>query len=90
VCIESSGEVWPLYIDTVNHGVVSIELNPGDICIYNGITQRHWRKECPNELNVQAFLSYVDAEGPYKHHAFDQRPMLGLPYEVVTRKNGFL
>jgi hypothetical protein len=38
----------------------------------------HWRLPYDGEEQMQAFLHYVDADGPYKDWALDKRPILGL------------
>ena len=59
----SSDVIWPLWIDGEE-----ITQKPGDLIIYRGCDTPHWRAplQAPYEFyQVQAFLHYVDANGPY-------------------------
>jgi hypothetical protein len=66
-----------------------IELNPGDLVIYQGCDVPHWRTPLTypdNIWQVQGFFHYVDANGPYVDWKFDQRPMVGhLKDQRVTK-----
>lgn len=55
-----------------------IKLNPGDLCLYRGCDLYHWRPPFKNKWYLQAFLHYVDKNGPYKDQLYDGRPFLGL------------
>lgn len=73
---ENSEYSWPIYMDGE-----AIHLQPGDIAIYRGIENEHWRD--PLEFSepawhVQAFLHYVDANGPHKNWAYDKRESIGI------------
>ena len=51
----------------------SIELNPGDAILYQGVNYRHGRTTPnPNRWSAHLFLHWVDSEGPYKEWAFDK------------------
>jgi hypothetical protein len=68
---------WPIFIDGN-----PITMSPGDIAIYRGIDLDHWREPFtyPEDAwQVQAFLHYVDANGPYSNLIYDTRPSLGAP-----------
>lgn len=72
---KSSKSPWPIFIDDER-----IELNPGDMAIYKGIEKKHWREklQCDDDgWHVQAFLHYVNANGPYSHWKFDKRNSIG-------------
>lgn len=67
---------WPIIIDGTK-----ITLEPGDMAIYRGIELEHSRdpflpKE--NAWHVQAFLHYVDVNGPHADWKWDKRPSLGM------------
>jgi hypothetical protein len=67
---------WPIFIDGKE-----IVLEPGDMAIYRGIDLEHWREPfMPEEdsWHVQAFLHYVDVNGPYAEWKWDKRSSLGL------------
>lgn len=67
--------LWPIYFDDEKE--VSVGLEIGDLAVYKGTEVVHWRKPFKGEWHVQVFLHYVDANGPYKDHAFDGRGQLG-------------
>jgi hypothetical protein len=67
---------WPIYIDGA-----PIELKPGEMAIYKGIELDHWREklEAPEgSWHVQAFLHYVDVNGPHADQKWDARPSIGV------------
>lgn len=59
---------------------IEIKLNPGDLCLYHGCDLLHWREPFTQKWYLQAFLHYVDADGPYTDFLYDKRPYLGMPY----------
>jgi hypothetical protein len=58
-----------------------IILNPGDLCLYRGCDIYHWRPPFTQKWYLQAFLHYVDANGPHKDNLYDGRPTLGRQKE---------
>ena len=66
---------WPILLDGPE-GVSSIELTPGDALFYRGIECTHWREPMEGERTAQAFLHYVDQNGPYAEWKFDKRPRI--------------
>lgn len=67
---------WPIIIDGVK-----INLKPGDMAIYRGIELEHSREMFnPKEdgWHVQAFLHYVDVNGPHSDWKWDKRDSVGL------------
>jgi len=59
---------WPIVIEGK-----SFELNEGDAVLYAGCDQEHWRPNVyKGEGMAQVFLHYVNQNGPFKHHAYDQ------------------
>lgn len=76
---------WPLYVN--NYKII---LNPGDIAIYRGIELPHWRN--PLDINqeayhCQAFLHYVDANGPNKEYKYDNREFIGDRSKIKKTNN---
>lgn len=81
----SDGEPWPLEIGREArepsarvdedfggepHGSVSMQV--GDAVLYQGVSHRHGRVTAnPNAWSAHLFLHWVDADGPYREHAFD-------------------
>jgi len=76
---------WPIYFD--ENREIAVTLEPGDLAVYKGCEICHWRKPFKGNWHVQVFLHYVDANGPYKDHAFDGRPNLGLDAETKMQNN---
>lgn len=66
---------WPLYLD----GTACLT-RPGDGVMYRGHDITHWRTPLRGKFQLQLFLHYVDANGPFAaEHAFDKRSSLGEP-----------
>ncbi len=81
---------WPIYMDDVE-----IKLYPGDMVIYKGCDLKHWRDTLevdPSIWQVQAFMHYVDADGPNAEFKFDQRESIGALKEpkIQTHKENSL
>jgi len=68
---------WPILLENPS-GISSIELFPGDGLFYRGIECCHWREPMDGEITAQAFLHYVDQNGPYAEWKYDKRP--GIPF----------
>lgn len=74
---KGSNTKWPIYVD----GNACV-LEPGDLVCYRGVDLDHWREPLvapEGSWHSQAFLHYVDIDGPYSEWKFDRRPELGLP-----------
>lgn len=79
ICIsEDEKNPYPIYIEDYSGKVHEVFLKPGDMIVYNGTELNHWREEYKGKEQIQCFIHYVDANGPYKDHKFDKRPMLGF------------
>ena len=68
---------WPIWmVDSPAY------LQPGDLVAYHGCDLTHWREPFTapeGSWHVQAFLHYVDANGPYAECKYDGRPGIGMP-----------
>ena len=54
-----------------------VAMNPGDATAYRGVHFRHARlTPNPNAWSAHLFMGWVDRDGPFKGHAFDE---MGLP-----------
>jgi hypothetical protein len=75
---------WPIIMDGER-----VYMNPGDIVVYRGVDLEHSREEFNppgDHWHVQAFLHYVDANGPYSNYKFDQRESLGVLKNKINKK----
>jgi hypothetical protein len=85
---EGSGYEWPIFIDGT-----PIVLSPGDMAIYRGIELEHWRTAFDNKTDswhVQAFLHYVDANGPHSEWKWDKRESLGSLIKETTSNKSYI
>ena len=73
ISLESSNpsEPWDIYVDEK-----PFPLKIGQGVVYKGCDQPHYRHKCPLEFSAHVFLHYVDADGPNKSYAFDERKSL--------------
>jgi hypothetical protein len=79
---DDSKYTWPIIMDGSK-----VNMKPGDIVVYRGIDLEHSREEFTppgDDWHVQAFLHYVDANGPYSEYRYDKRNLIG---ENVKNKN---
>ncbi len=59
---------WPITVEKT-----SFELEEGDAVLYAGCDQEHWRQGVyKGEGMAQVFFHYVNKNGPYTHHKYDQ------------------
>jgi hypothetical protein len=65
-------KTWPIWIAGPN-GECSVDLQPGDALLYRGIECPHWRETFDGVRQAQAFLHYVDRDGPCAEWKFDKR-----------------
>jgi hypothetical protein len=82
---EDSDYSWPIYMDGE-----AIHLKAGDIAVYRGIENEHWREPFtfPEPAwHVQAFLHYVDKNGPHAEWKYDTRPSIGESFNTKKLKN---
>lgn len=79
---------WAIWL-TTSEGDKEIVLDVGDILIYNGIKTPHWRDALESQYQYQAFLHYVDQEGPLAGCRFDRRSKFQTTQEAaeVTLRN---
>jgi hypothetical protein len=73
---DDSKYTWPIIMDGNK-----VDMEPGDIVVYRGVDLEHSREEFNppgDDWHVQAFLHYVDANGPYADYKYDQRSSIGI------------
>jgi len=73
VTIGSDGTKWPIYMNGTK-----LDLEEGDGAIYLGCDVEHWRERFEGDWQSQAFLHYVDKNGPNKEWVKDKRPLWGM------------
>ena len=57
----------------------AVILEPGDMLVYEGTVLEHWRDKFTGNNHAQAFLHYVDKNGPHgKSKLYDGRAMPGI------------
>lgn len=66
---------WPVWFGTTE--VKEAKVGMG--IVYKGCEIEHWREPYEGEEQIQVFLHYVDANGPYKDEKYDHREELGTP-----------
>lgn len=69
---------WALHIGNDGDDFPAL-LTPGDALLYRGMAMTHWREPYAGEKLFQAFLHYVDRNGPHTEERFDRRGTLGPP-----------
>jgi hypothetical protein len=70
-----AGEILP---DFGEDEYSSLDLDPGDAVLYQGVHYRHGRiVPNPNRWSAHLFLHWVERDGPFKEFAFDKRALPG-------------
>lgn len=77
VCLGYAPDVppWPIWVEH-NSRSVPVSLNAGDMLVYRGTELPHWRDAFRGQYLAQAFLHYVDQNGPNQAWKFDKRASL--------------
>jgi len=65
--------ISPIFMKKEGKNASKLELDIGDICIYRGDIVEHWREPFTQDWYLQAFLHYVDKNGPYANRIYDGR-----------------
>lgn len=82
----SDGVTWPLEVgsnrvereepcvdDWGDEASTAVAMEPGDAVLYRGIDLRHGRTmPNPNQWSAHLFLFWVERDGPFAQHAFDE------------------
>ena len=69
------GDPWPIFLEGEQ-----VDLNVGDMLIYEGCKLEHWREPFEGEHCGQVFLHYNNKNGQFKDiNIFDGRDKLGTP-----------
>jgi hypothetical protein len=64
---------WPIYIKTPKGETVKLDLEVGDAMLYLGCVAPHWRDEFEGTEYCQAFMHYVQSNGPCAWAYFDKQ-----------------
>lgn len=60
------GNIWPIYAQGHDKNEIQVNMNPGDLCFYDGRNCDHWRDGLPDDCyNVSIFLHYVKKNGKF-------------------------
>lgn len=79
---------WPIFVDGT-----PIVLAPGDLVCYRGVDLEHWREKFTapeGSWHVQAFLHYVDVNGPYLDYKYDERISIGSLEKVKVNNKSYI
>ncbi len=84
--VYSDGVPWPLEVGSIretelrpcveewgDEPYTSVAMQPGDAVLYRGMDLRHARMQPnPNRWSAHLFLFWVERDGAFKQHAFDE------------------
>jgi hypothetical protein len=76
---------WPIFVDGNK-----ISMSPGDLVCFRGAELEHWREKFiapEGSWHIQAFLHYVDANGPFSDYKYDKRKSIGEIQSFETKKS---
>lgn len=81
ICIQNdiSYGPWEIWFKNLKGKNVPIYLNEGDAIVYKGTDLEHWRTNYKGNEQYQAFIHYVDQNGPYTEYKYDRRLYMGMP-----------
>jgi hypothetical protein len=88
--IEIDRNPWEIWIKGFDGVERTVDLDIGDMLVYCGDKLEHWRTPYKENYQIQAFMHYVDADGPYAGLKWDTRPLLGLGENDRDNRNSFL
>ncbi|MGN6155084.1 MAG: hypothetical protein ACTHN4_05045 [Sphingomicrobium sp.] len=76
--------LYPLSDDFGSMDYASVEMQVGDAVLYQGSHYAHGRMQPnPNKWSAHLFLFFVDRNGPYAGHAFDEKPFERVDFTFV-------
>lgn len=79
VCIKKDCD-WPIYFKDSNGNDIEVEMEPGDLIVYQGTKLEHWRNHYKGSRHIQLFLHYIDMDDEfYPEYMYDGRESLGFP-----------
>lgn len=87
LCIGFDGSYnWPIWIQDRHGREHEVSQKPGDLLIYRGRDQDHWREPADARVICQAqvFLHYVDQDGPHQNEVFDAPKMQKVASALIA------
>ncbi|WP_430412127.1 hypothetical protein [Kordia sp.] len=74
---------WNILLD--DKGVTKeAVMGQGDFLVFRGNEMTHWREPFTGEFQIQVFMFYTDADGPFAEEAkYDGRKQLGKPKSLL-------
>jgi len=85
LCLDWDRTDWPIGIKDYAGNDHLIQLDPGDLIIYNGSELTHWRDEYAGNEQLQCFLHYVVQDGPFDEMKYDTRPYMGTAPDLKNQ-----
>jgi hypothetical protein len=85
VTLNLGGDKWPINL-IANKKEVKIDLEPGDLLVYEGCRLPHWRDVFLGNMCAQVFLHYSNIKDKNKTK-WDNRPCLGYPFPRTVDRN---
>lgn len=79
--ISRNGPIWDFNLIDSDQREVAVDLDVGDMCVFEGSEILHWRNPYEGEEVVQTTMSFVRANGKYSDYKYDKRPYLGFSVE---------
>ena len=82
------GDQWPIFLKPDDESEpIEVNLEQGDMLIYEGCDMEHWRNSFLGNECIQVFLHYTDEKNiGSKENIYDGRPFLGLPAWYKSKK----
>jgi hypothetical protein len=68
---------WEIWMENMAGDCAPVKIPVGSMLVYRGDVLNHWRDEYKGNKQIQVFLHYVDADGPYSENIYDGRKLLG-------------
>ena len=80
--IHLGGDLWSIFLEGEE-----IVLGVGDMLIYDGVNEFHWRDKFIGNDCIQVMLFYLDAtRKDIDEQKYDGRPLLGVPVYFNNRE----
>jgi len=77
LCLGNDDKPWPIWIRDKDKNKHCFEMQAGDAVIFKGVELVHWREPNTTGRCANAFLHYVDKQGPYADEKDDVKNKTG-------------